>query len=174
MAKAGDPITQHYFRLDDILYRSTVELSEDCAWVSRLERYSAVWEEVPNSREVHTEEKKAAARAKKLTNVLEHTPIIYLAYWNPKAEDEDGEVTIKAPEKTTKFNIRINASGESYLLYNSGDFVIEQKGGEFIVSRWTGFDVIPVGKPLHSLEAACLAAVVKAREEILEKQTGEN
>lgn len=172
MAKAGDPITQHYFRLDEVLYRSAVELTEDCTWISRIERFSGVWEEVTNTRVDHLDEKKATLRAKKLVNVLEHTPLIYLADWQPRIEDENGE-EIKAEEKTTKFNIRINASGESYLLYNTGDFVIEQKGSEFIVSRWTGFDVVPVGKPLHSLEAACLAAVVKAREEILEKKTGE-
>jgi len=167
MAKAGDPISQYYFRLDEVLYRSSAELTEDCTWMSLIERYASIWQEVPGTRETHDGEKKAVARAKKLTNVLEHTPLIYLAYWEPGSEDGDAA---KIEEDTTKYNMRVNVSKESYMLYNVGDFVIEPKGNEFVVSRWTGVDLLPVGKPCFSMEAAVIITVIKAREEILEKK----
>jgi hypothetical protein len=161
---SGDPIVQFYFRLNDLLYRSSAVYDNGVEYSSMIERcYMDVWEPVPGTAKQHDSEKKALARAKKLMLPLEHIPLIYLAYWTPP------ESVAPVEEQMC---VRITPGQGSYL-YNIGDYMIRPVGALYALHIWDGFGAVEVGERFFSLEAATIAAVIRARKDSRERAARE-
>ncbi len=161
---SGDPVVQFYFRLNNLLYRSSVVFDNGIEFLSMIERkYMDVWEPVPGTSKQHESEKKALARAKKLMQPLEHIPLIYLAYWTPP------ESVAPAEEQMC---VRITPGQSSYL-YNIGDYMIRPVGALYALHIWDGFGAVEVGERFFTLEAATIAAVIKSRKDARDKAARE-
>lgn len=159
--ESGDPVVQYYFRLNDLLYRSSAVYSDGIEFLSLIERsYMEVWEPVPGTSKGHNTEKKALARAKKLTDPLEHTPLIYLAYWQAPAEPDS-----KVEEPVF---VRVTPGKESYL-NTIGDYLIRPVGTLYALCIWDGFSAVEVGLRFSTLEGAVIAAIIRTRREAKEK-----
>jgi len=155
----GDPVIQFYFRLGGLLYRSSVDLVEGREYVSRLERrLMDVWENVPGTDVLHKTEKKAVSRAKKLLEPLLHSQLIGLAYWTPE------DVTPAPPELCVRVS-----PGSVY--FAVGDYEIRPDGPLYTLSKWGSSGPVPICPKFFTLEAAAIAAVIRAKADAKLEET---
>lgn len=154
-----DAIVHHFFRYGGLLYRSAVILAEYNVYAVCLERRLLdVWEPVPGTIRVFDTRNKAEKYAKKLLEPLQHIPLINLAYFVP-------------PEQRVTDNedvfVRVSPGSEEFL-YKIGDYLIRKIGPHYVLHVWNGFGAVKIDNPFFSLEAAAIAAIVRAKKDAKE------